>query len=280
MSCLDLVKVTGPQKAADASHDYFVSLLKLSLKKSNNISTIAIIPHSGQGRVLKMLAVSNLYDVVWTGVSKERDMLLHRVPIPLFKGGLGLRGSVMRKDAKHIFNSISDTAELSQYIACQGRHWPDANILKQAGLTVQLVSHFDAMLQMLVLKRCDYMPLSIFEGRAELAAVEDRFPMLMFNEKWLISYPITMNFYVKKSNVELANAIEKGLLELIDTGEFEQHMRQHSLTKNGFPLERLRDAVMIEINNNDISQQTLDELANYGFKWPQSKPKPLQSHLH
>jgi hypothetical protein len=278
VSSFDSVKVIGPQRAFDASHDYFVSLLKMAFEKSNNTSTITIIPHSGQGRVLKMLAVSDLYDVVWTGASKERDKLLHRVPIPLFKGGLGWRGLVMRKDAKDTFKAISNTFELSQYIACQGRHWPDADILKQAGLTVQLVSHFDAMLQMLELQRCDYMPLSIFEGRAELAAVKDKFPMLMFNEKLIISYPITMNFYVKKSNLDLAIIIEEGLIQLIDSGEFEQHMREHSLTRNGFPLERFNDAIKLEINNNDISQETLNELAIYGLKWPQQKP--LQGNIH
>jgi hypothetical protein len=79
VSSFDSVKVIGPQRAFDASHDYFVSLLKMAFEKSNNTSTITIIPHSGQGRVLKMLAVSDLYDVVWTGASKERDKLLHNL---------------------------------------------------------------------------------------------------------------------------------------------------------------------------------------------------------
>lgn len=277
-SASDSIKVIGPQKAQDASHDYFVSLLRMALAQSNNSSAITIIPHSGQGRVLKMLAFSDLYDVVWTGMSKERDQLLHRVPIPLFKGGLGWRGLVMRKDARETFRNITDTVELSNFIACQGRHWPDADILKEAGLPVQLVSNFDAMLQMLELRRCDYMPLSIFEGRSELAAVKDRFPMLIFNENLIISYPISMNFYVKKSNLTLASDIEAGLIKLIDSGEFEKHMKDHSLTKNGFPLERLNNATKIDIKNNDISQETLNELAIYGFKRFQQKPFSGTTH--
>ena len=184
----------------------------------------------------------------------------------------------MRTDASDTFKTITNTVQLSKYIACQGRHWPDAEILTQAGLPVQLVSHFDAMFQMLVLKRCDYMPLSIFEGRGELAAVKDKFPMLMFNENLIISYPITMNFYVKKNNIRLANDLEEGLIKLIESGEFEQHMKSHSLTKNGFPLERLVDAIKIEINNNDISEETMNELANYGFQWPQQEK--LQGIIH
>jgi hypothetical protein len=274
----DSIKVVGPQKAQDASHDYFVSLLRMALAKSNNTSAITIIPHSGQGRVLKMLANSDLYDVVWTGVSKERDQLLHRVPIPLFKGGLGWRGLVMRKDAVDNFKAISDTTLLSKYIACQGRHWPDADILKEAGLPVQLVSSFDAMLEMVELRRCDYLPLSIFEGRSELAAVQDRFPTLIFNESLIISYPITMNFYVKKNNVALAGDLEAGLIKLINSGEFENFMKAHSLTKNGFPIERLSKATKIELQNHDISQETLNELASYGFKWLQQKPKLGVTH--
>lgn len=265
----DPIKVVGPQKEQEASHDYFVSLIEMALEKSNNTSPIIITPHLGQGRVLKMLATADLYDVAWAGVSKERDALLHRVPIPLFKGGLGWRGLVMRKDDIERFKTILNTAQLSKYIACQGRHWPDADILKHAGLPVQLVSYFDAMLKMVELKRCDYLPLSIFEGHAELAVVKDKFPMLVFSENLIISYPITMNFYVKKSNVRLASDLEEGLIKLIQTGEFEQHMKEHSLTKNGFPLERLADANRIDIDNNDISEETLNELAKYGLKWPQ-----------
>lgn len=272
------INVVGPQKPQDASHDYFVSLLKMALAKSNNNSEIVLIPHWGEGRVLKILASSDLYDVVWTGVSKERDQLLHKVPIPLFKGGLGWRGLIIRKDAIDTFKAIADTSQLAKYIACQGRHWPDADILNAAGLRVQLVSSFDAMLQMVELRRCDYMPLSIFEGRSELEIVKHKFPMLTFSENLIISYPFTMNFYVKKNNIKLANDIEGGLIKLIESGEFDKHMKEHSLTKHGFPLERLRDATKIELKNHDISQDTLDELANYGFKWLQQKP--TQGRVH
>ncbi len=63
------------------------------------------------------------------------------------------------------------------------------------------------MLQMVELQRCDYMPLSIFEGQAELDLVKNNFPNLIFYQGLILQYHLTMNFYVNSNNSKLADRV-------------------------------------------------------------------------
>lgn len=268
-----VVRTIGQQKADDASYDYFIQLLEKSLTVTNEeygAFEIKTVPHPGQERVMMLLSAEKFYDVVWSGSSKQRDSKLLKVPFPLFKGGLGWRGSVIRKKDTDKFASMTRIEQLSAWAACQGMHWPDADVLEQNGLAVSRVTHFDSMLQMLVLKRCDYLPLSIFEGAAELALVSDSFEELTFSDEVILSYPMTMNFYVHAGNMALANRLELGLIRLHESGEFERFMRSHSLTKNAFPLSQYESTNVITLSNSEFNSR---ELEKYGLKIPLDNTK-------
>lgn len=263
-----VVRTVGQQKVDDASYDYFVQLLKKSLAATDEEYgefEIKTVPHPGQERVMMLLSAGKFYDVVWSGSSKKRDGQLLKVPFPLFKGGLGWRGSIVRKQDEAEFKILNSAKKLKGWVACQGMHWPDADVLEQNGLTVSRVTHFDSMLQMLVLKRCDYLPLSIFEGAAELALVGDSFEELTYSAEIILSYPMTMNYYVHASNIALANRLELGLIRLHESGEFERFMRSHSLTKNAFPLSKYESTSLIELSNSEFNSS---ELEKYGLKIP------------
>lgn len=262
------IHTAGKQKPDDASHDYFIGLLRLALTETTaefGKAIIKTIPQPGQERMLKLLAAGKFYDVIWAGNSKKRDEQLLKIPFPLFKGGLGWRGMIIRLQDKSNFASINTISKLRKAIACQGAHWPDADILEQAGLTVYRVGHFDAMLHMIELKRCDYLPLSIFEGQAELDIVQKSFPNLIFYQDLIIKYPISMNFFVNVNNTKLANRLTLGLKKLDDSGALLNYMTSHPLTKHAFPLTKFMSAKVITLNNTNNYSINLDR---YGFKWP------------
>lgn len=262
------IHTAGKQKPDDASHDYFIGLLRLALTETTaefGKAIIKTIPQPGQERMLKLLAAGKFYDVIWAGNSKKRDEQLLKIPFPLFKGGLGWRGMIIRLQDKSNFASINTISKLRKAIACQGAHWPDADILEQAGLTVYRVGHFDAMLHMIELKRCDYLPLSIFEGQAELDIVQKSFPNLIFYQDLIIKYPISMNFFVNVNNTKLANRLTLGLKKLDDSGALLNYMTSHPLTKHAFPLTKFMSAKVITLNNTNNHSINLDR---YGFKWP------------
>lgn len=264
------ITTVGKQKPDDASHDYFIGLLRLALIETSSEYGSAIIetvPHPGQERLIKLLAAGNFYDIAWSGSSKSRETQLLKIPFPLFKGGLGWRGIIVRREDVKKFSTFKKVDDLSEVIACQGAHWPDADILEQAGLTIYRVGHFDAMLQMVELQRCDYLPLSIFEGQAELDLVKKSFPNLVFYQGIIIQYPLTMNYFVNSQNTPLAERLEIGLRRLHQNGTFDNYMKNHNLTHGAFPLKKFKNANIIKLHN---SNNAGNALAEFGLKWPKN----------
>lgn len=262
------ITTTGKQKPDDASHDYFTGLLRLALIETADEYGYAVlhtVPYPGQERMLKLLALGAFYDVVWAGNSSTRESALHKVDFPLFRGGLGWRGMIIRQQDRNKFSVINSAKDLTGLIACQGLHWPDADVLEHAGLAVARVGYFDAMLQMVELKRCDYLPLSIFEGQAELAIVQKSFPNLIFYQDLIVQYPLTMHFFVKVKNAQLAERLALGLQRLYESGQYDHYMKTHPLTKGAFPLAKFKQSRVIKLENPNSTQSGLGEFA---LPWP------------
>ena len=70
-----------------------------------------------------------------------------------------------------MFDQTSTLAELKKLSACQGMHWPDSDILEQAGFKVMRAVKFESMYEMLLAGRCDYFPRSVAEGYAEVESI-------------------------------------------------------------------------------------------------------------
>lgn len=245
------VTTIGPQRVNDVSHTYFLSLLESALKITNvgqEPTQLKVVPFPGQGRTIALMHNSSLIDVIWTAESPDRNEKILRIPVPLLKGGLGVRGLAIRVSDKAMFSAI-EPHDLRAKLACQGMHWPDSDILENSGFKVHRVLHFDAMLEMLTLNRCDFLPLSIFEGQAELEVVKTVFPELTFYQDLLIKYPLAMYFYVNKNKPQLQQRLSLGLQKLQDNGELLRLMQTHPLTKNAFPLSQYDNARIITINN-------------------------------
>ena len=242
------ITTVTPQKALEASHDYYFSILKQATTRFSGFpETINIIqkPLSNQGRTLKLLGEGGVYDVAWAGETEERNNQLLKVDVPLMLGGLGWRGMVVRESDKQMISDFRSVADFSKLIACQGMGWPDADILEHAGFRVIRIAQFDNMYDLLTKGRCDFLPLSIYEGQAELEAVSSHYPGLEFIYQPIIRYRLNMYFYVTPSKPELAEALYQAMKELEESGELEAFARRHRLTRNAFPLTRYKHFIDI-----------------------------------
>ena len=227
------VKTVGPQKPVDVSHDFFINVLyqSLALADPNQALKIEAITHPGQARVFKLMETGDYYDIVWSANTDERNGSLLPVEFPLLGGGLGLRGFVIQASKTAEFESISSLQELESKVLCQGLNWPDALILRDAGLTVYEVPHFDAILSMVEMGRCDAMPLSVYEGYSELKAVSKDFPTLTFFTDVVLQYDLVMNFYVHPDQAELRDALLPMLIKMHDAGTYDHLLETHELTR-------------------------------------------------
>ncbi|QOL26733.1 hypothetical protein LP316_05385 [Thalassotalea sp. LPB0316] len=246
------VVIVGPQSEEDTSHSYFVELLNLAINKTKDThpyQNITIL-NSGQptqGRSIQLLK-NNVTNIYWTGTSLDREASMLPIRVPLFKGLLGYRVSIIRKENLEDFINI-DEATLKSKVACQGQHWPDSDILEANGYRVLRVARFDLMFKMLQQKRCDYFPRAIFEGYGELAKAQLKYPELMIYDQTILHYPFAYYFFTNSENEVLASQIEAGLVSAINDGSLLALMQNHPATKGVFPLEQWRLRRYFHLNN-------------------------------
>lgn len=247
--------IAGQQSNEDTAHAYFVELLNLALAKTRDNSPYqnVIILDSGQttqGRAIKLLQ-ENIINVYWTGSNKTRESIMLPIKVPLFKGLLGYRISIIKQQDLLDFTNISE-ARLKQKIACQGEHWPDSDILEANGYHVLRVARFDLMFKMLVQGRCDYFPRAIYEGYGELEKAKLKYPNLIIYDETILQYPFPMYFFTSLDNIELAMQIETGLLKALEDGSLQRLMENHSTTLGIFPLSQWRDRQYFHLVNDSL----------------------------
>ncbi|OPX55201.1 hypothetical protein SAMN02745127_02218 [Oceanospirillum multiglobuliferum] len=254
------VRITRPQSSEDASFSYFAQLLQNALDKTTLQHGKALVIQSAfvmeQGRAEKNLAESEYIDVHWMGTSRKREQTLKAIRIPLLKGLLGYRGMIIRQADQALFMSIKDWGELKKYPLCQGMHWPDSDILQQAGFKVVRVVRYEAMFAMLENQRCRFFPRGVHEGPSEAQARNGAKDDIAWFDKRLIYYPFPMYFFTSRNNIALAKRIEEGLNIMIETGEFDAYMAQHLVTRHLFPFSQWAKRVAIQLPNPELPDDT------------------------
>lgn len=253
----NVIRILGPQSSEDVTQDYYAQLLIMALKKGSDKSFELELMNAKkitQDRTLHLLANKYL-DVYWTGASFAREKKFYAIKIPLVKGLLGYRVSIIRDKDLADFKTLSQD-EFKHKIGCQGARWPDTDILKFNGFTVDAVVQYELMFGMVSKSRCDYFPRAIFEGYGELIEAQKKFNNLIMFDDVLLYYPQPIYFFVNKDNEELGLIIKRGLEILIDNGEFERLMKNHPSTSKAFPLERWKKKKVFHLENPLLSEDT------------------------
>lgn len=234
------------QSTYDHRVDYPLKLLNLALSKRDNnyeLSPFGIgIP---QGRALQLLKQEDGLDVVWTMTNKQREKEFLPVRIPIYKGLSGWRLLLIKQQKQAAFRQIFNLNDLRQFIAGQGHDWPDTEILRSNGVSVQSTANYESLFSMLHKERFDFFPRMVTEIWQE---VEKR-PQFNFivEDSLLLHYPTATYFFVKKMNTKLAEDIEKGLNIAIADGSF--NVLFYTFYKDKVEKSKLAQRRMINLTN-------------------------------
>ncbi len=267
---LNVLKIPRPQSEFDVLQDYYTGLLREALIKGADGREVPQLRETAlmeQGRAAYELNRGKLVDVFWMGTSILREQQLRAIRIPLARGLIGYRRFIIRADRRIDFDAISDLEGLKKQVACQGLDWPDVDILRAAELTVIASPGFESLYQQLAAGRCDYFPRGYYEARAELEKRSLIYPQLEVYNSLVLHYPFAIYFFVKKDNELLAQWIERGLEKMIDDGTLLAYMKNHSLTSDVFPLEKIKNSARtIHISNPYLPADTDYLDPRYWFK--------------
>lgn len=253
-----IIKIRPKQSVDDASHSYYVELLKIVLKnteKQYGKATIKITDFNAtQGRSLDELEEGKYIDIDWAGTSIEREKNLIPIRVPLIGGLLGYRVPVIKKSDKKKFDEIKNLNDLKTLIQISGTHWPDSDIMESAGLNVYRVPKFEQMYPMLESGRVDYFPRGINEVYGELKARNNK--ELMIYDRIIIAYKFPMYFFTNKKNIILAQRLEKGLMIAVEDGSLLKLIKTHPVTAPVFPLDKYKNSLIFEIKNQFLPKET------------------------
>jgi len=249
VSALDTIRMRSPQSEFDASHSYFVGLIRLAYQKNNRKVNFVSVPYMPQKRALQELQAGRLIDIDWSGVDAVRASQLNMVNIPLIKGLLGFRVFITHQDNLTKLEHISTLSDLAKLSLCQGSHWPDTDIMLAAGLNILQNPIYESMFSQTYIKRCDAFPRGINEALSEYKARKIVMPELALYQDLILYYPFPMYFFTTKNNSQLAAFIQTGLEKAIDDGSFEEYIKSHPTTEHLFPVEKWNKARFIKLNN-------------------------------
>ena len=205
---------------------YLIALLEAVLQKTVETDGPFDMQPATQGMVQrryeKEIEQGKTIDITWTPTNPQLEEDFLPIRIPLFKGILGYRVFLIRKQDREKFAGIQTLDELKQLRAGMGIDWTDTRILQQNGLNVVTGSSYEGLFEMLINERFDYFPRGIYEAHPEYEGRKKKFPDLFVEETILLHYPYPCYSFVNINNVRLADRVERGLNMMIEDGSFDE----------------------------------------------------------
>jgi ABC-type amino acid transport substrate-binding protein len=165
-----------------------------------------------------MALSSGKVDLHWSMTSPDREQIAIAIPVPLFKGYIGKRAIMVKKERLAQFEELKSIEQLKAFTAVQGHDWPDTKILAYNNLPIKPLSNYQAMFKLLAAGRVDYFPRSFIEVNSELEENPDKFVLL---PNVYLEYPTAFYFFVNKAKPQLADDLKRGLNKLKNSGEFD-----------------------------------------------------------
>lgn len=252
----DTIRVRGSQSEFDATHDYYIGLLKLAYSKINKPLMINFSPYMVQDRALSELQAGRLIDLYWAGTNQDRESKLGYVPIPLNKGLLGYRVFAIHQQNIEQLQKVKSLEDLKRISLCQGQHWPDTDIMLAAGLDVLPNVVYENMFRQVYASRCIAFPRGINEAYSEVKSRKAIMPELTLYDDLILHYPFPMYFFTYKENKRLIENLTKGLFLAIEDGSFDSYIQAHPATRHLFPLSKWQGKKIISVDNPFLSIET------------------------
>lgn len=243
--CLALTVIHN--KSSSANDDFNISLLAFVLHKADPSVKLASAPEIyTDGRAQAELENGSL-SVIWDVTSPELEEKFIPVRYCAFKGLLGYRIFIIRREDQYKFDHINNLDALKQLKAGQGTTWSDTYVLKAAGLPVVTTTKYKNLFPMLDGGRFDYFPRGIFEPWSELPTWS-QYP-LSVESHLMIHYPSAFYFFVNKNNKALADLIARGFELSLADNSYDEFFYSSPVIANALLLSNFSNRLTLEIGN-------------------------------
>lgn len=156
---------------------------------------------------------------------KEGDMIV--IPQPLTKNLLGYRIPIIRAEDEAKFSQITNKQELQKLSHGIPETWSDATVFRHNHFNVVENGNFDAIFERLQNNEFDYCTFGaneVLEIHTNRAAKQNN---LIIEQNLLLFYPFPLVFYVHPNKPHIAERIEKGLQNIMASGQLDSIFDAH-----------------------------------------------------
>ncbi len=198
--------------------------------------------------------ISGERDLMWTLTSKTHEDKFQAVYIPLYRGLIGMRISIVKAQNRDLFKQVSSLQELQRFKAGQGLMWADTKILESNQLQVVKELKYLNLFPMLEGGRFDYFPRGLPEPFSEIER-EAKYNLIV-EPHLLIKYIAPFYFFVRKGNTELHDYLKNGLENMIADGTYEKLFFDDPQVKQALTLTNVKQRKVIDLTNPNLTPQT------------------------
>ncbi|QDL53326.1 hypothetical protein [Rhodoferax aquaticus] len=217
-----------PEGGSDQRLVYYWELLEAALKVTSGKwgpYTLAISPvlmNADRSQIL--LSNSTEITLLVRTTSAERERVLLPVRIPLDKGLTGYRLFLIQQNTQEALNAVRTLDDLKPYRIGQGVAWVDAEILRNAGLTVETGSSYESLFKMLAVGRFELFSRGVNEIGKEQREHQPKYPEMVVEKSLMLHYPLPRYFFFSRTpqGERLAQRVAEGLEKLRQSGEFDR----------------------------------------------------------
>jgi hypothetical protein len=253
-------KVVYPafESRADSRYNDLVEILKTALDKTvAEYGPYTLKPSKSRMNEARSLAEllnpAGMVNIGWSGTSVQKEKDYHAVRIPLRKGILGYRVSLIARNRQAEIDKIRNLDDLRKVSIGQGIGWGDVAIYEANGIKVHTAG-YESLFKMVAANRIDLYPRGISEVFQEYAARHNAIPNLAIEKNLLIYYPWPYYFFVNKSNKALAKRVETGLREMMKDGSFDALFMKYN--RASIVKANLKNRRIIRIKNPTLPKGT------------------------
>lgn len=223
---IDSILTNHPLSALDHRYDYPKKLLERVLQVTQEeygyfkVSTNGV--SMNRTRALASLIEGKHLHVMAEAPKPKWTESLLSVRIPIRKGIQGFRLFLTKNQHIERLSKISTLDEFKSIPTGSGEQWSTTRVLESAGFNVIKGVDYEGLFGMLVRDRFITFGRGINEVFAEYNDRKSSLKDLTIDERFVLYIPLPTYFFVTPTKPELRDRIEKGLLELIRNGEFDQ----------------------------------------------------------
>jgi len=221
----------GPESADDTRYNDLIEILKTALEKTTaeyGAYTLEPSIKMTEARLMSELELGSTVNVAWSSTSVEKESKFLPIRIPLRKGLLGYRVAIIDQAKQEMLDQVKTLDDFKKLTIGQGIGWGDVKIYEDAGFNVTTAS-YPNLFKMVASGCFDLFPRGIVEAPLELEHHTSDNPNLTIEKNLVIYYPWPYYFFFNKRDEVLAMRIEKGVLEMIKDGSFDELFRRYNI---------------------------------------------------